>query len=721
MANEVNGTTVRIRADISDFEQKIGKVTGKLQSIGKTFGDVGKNLTKKVTLPIMAIGTGAMKVGMDFEKGMSKVSAISGAIGKDLESLTKQAEQLGRTTQFSATQASEAMSYLAMAGMDVNEIMGAMPGMLDLAAASGTDLATTADIVSDALTAFGMEAHEAGRLADIMAKASSTANTNVVMLGESFKYAAPIAREFGMSAEETTGALALMANSGIKASQAGTSLRGALTRLASQPKPVADALNSLSVATTDAQGNMLGFNVIMGQLRDRFAELSEEQRLMYASQIFGKEAMSGMLAVLSASTEEFDEYINVLSNAEGTSKTMAETMNDNLSGALTKLKSALEGAGIAISRVLSPAIEKCVEKINEWVDKFNELDESTQKTIVKVGLIAAGIGPLLIVISKVISAIVVLKNAILAVKGVMAGLKIAALANPIGIIIGVIGALIAVTIRLYKTNEEFRDKVNGIWEQIKALAMSIFGSLKDFWDNWGEDIKAIFKGLFDAIEIILNLMIASFQLGFPLISNVVSATVDTIVNIIGGLIQVLRGLIDFIVGVLTLDWERAWSGLQNIFGGVWNTMVSIVNGAGKIIMGIVNGIISGIKTAIGWLDKLLRRNKSDKNTSVDVGVSAGFGGGAGFDENLSWYAKGGLFNGASVIGVGEDTGVKEAVIPLSGMHMKPFASAIANAMGGSGGITLNQNIYSPKHLNPSDVKVRTLEAGKQLAVEMGVI
>jgi len=185
-------TVVRVRADVSDFDRNMDRVADRLQSIGNKFAGVGKDLTKKITAPIMGIGIGAIKVGMEFEAGMSKVAAITTATSGEMEELTAQAEELGRKTQFSATQASEAMSYLGMAGMNTSEIMSTMPAMLDLAAASGTDLASTADIVSDALSAFSMEASQAGQLADIMAKASSTANTNVLMLGESFKYAAPV-------------------------------------------------------------------------------------------------------------------------------------------------------------------------------------------------------------------------------------------------------------------------------------------------------------------------------------------------------------------------------------------------------------------------------------------------------------------------------------------------------------------------------------------------
>ena len=699
----------------------MNKVSSQLQNIGSKFSDVGKSLTKKITAPIMGIGIGAVKVGMDFEAGMSKVSAITGATGEDLKKLTAQAEDLGRKTQFSATQASEAMTYLGMAGWDTQEIMAGMPGMLDLAAASGEDLATTADIVSDALTAFGMKAEDAGHFADIMAKASSTANTNVSMLGESFKYAAPVAAAFGMSAEETTTALAMMANSGIKASQAGTALRGALSRLAKQPKEAADAMSELGIKISDAQGNMFSFNEIMGQMRVGFSKLNEEQRLAYASQIFGTEAMSGMLAVLNTSTEDFETYTQSLVESDGQSQKMASTMNDNLKGAFTRLKSAAEGAGIAISRILAPAVDSGVKKLNELVDKFNAMSPASQKMVLGVAGIVAVLPPIIWGLGTLMTSLSAITKGFVLAKTAMTGFKIASLANPIFLTVAAITALVASFVGLYRTNEEFRDKVNGIWSQIQSLAKNIFGDLQAFWNKWGDDIKAIFGGLWDAISIILNLLVDGFNIAFPLIANIVRTSIQNLTNILGSLLQILSGIIDFVLGVFTLDWERAWTGIKNIFGGIWNGIISIVQGAFNSIMAIIDGIIEGVKRAIDWVKQLIKADK-DKPSTATTKTTPSYNTPSSVSRAVNWYAKGGVFEGASIIGVGEDRGVKEAVIPLSGQNMKPFADQIAKLMNGaSTGINQTLNIFSPQELSPSEIKQRTLESSRQLAVEMGMI
>lgn len=423
------GQVIRIGADISNFVQGMNKVHSQMKNVGSKMASVGKTLTKSITVPIVGIAGASVKTGMEFEATMSKVSAITGATGKNFDMLKQQAKDLGAQTAWSAKEASEAMTYLGMAGFNTQQIMATMPSMLDLASASGTDLATTADIVSDALTAFGMKAEESGHLADIMAKASSTANTNVLMLGESYKYCAPIAHAFGMSAEETSATLAIMANSGIKASQAGTTLRGALTRLAKPTKDVQEWIDKLNLKLTDSKGNMLPFNNILGQMRDKYKNLTKEQQLQATTAIFGKQSMSGMLAVLNTSTEEFEKYTQTLKDSDGTSKKMAETMQNNLKGSITKLKSALEGAGIAISEGLAPVINDVVQKIQKWTDKFNSLDASTKKTIVQVGLLVAGIMPLIGIVGKTISTISAISTGLSTLAGIFGTTTVATTAG----------------------------------------------------------------------------------------------------------------------------------------------------------------------------------------------------------------------------------------------------------------------------------------------------
>lgn len=450
--------------------EQLGK---KLDDAGKKMTDVGKNLSKKVTAPLVGLGAVATKLGMDFEAAMSEVGAISGATGEDLEKLEALAREMGATTKFSATEAAEGLKYMAMAGWDTQQMLEGLPGVLSLAAASGEDLGRVSDIVTDAMTAFGMEASQAGEFADILAAASSNANTNVGMLGESFKYVAPVFGSLGYSAEDAALALGLMANAGIKASQAGTSLRGALTRMVKPSGDAARLMEELSIKVTDAEGNMLPFRDVMDQLRSTFANLTAEQQAQYAATIFGQEAMSGMLAIINASEADYNKLASAIDNSAGAAQRMAKEMQDNLKGRLTELKSALEGVALQLYDHLQPALESLVEIVRKVVDWFANLSPEAQKVIVIIAGLAAAIGPLLVVLGVLASSI----GSIIAIAPTL-GTAFTALAGPIGVAIAAVAALIAIGGDLYKN-----------WDEIKANAQRIWNDIKNFFSNTLNNIK----------------------------------------------------------------------------------------------------------------------------------------------------------------------------------------------------------------------------------------
>lgn len=297
---------------------------------------------------MIAGGSAAIKVGSDFEAGMSEVQAISGASGKELESLRDKAKEMGATTKFSATQSAEALKYMAMAGWKADQMVSGLPGIMNLAAASGEDLGTVSDIVTDALTAFGLQAKDSAHFADVLAKASSSSNTNVGMMGETFKYVAPIAGSMKYSVEDTATAIGLMANAGIKGGEAGTSLRAILTRLVKPPKDAAQALDALGVSAKNSDGTMKPLREVIGDLREKFSGLDDSQKAQYAASIAGQEAMSGLLAIVNASPSDFDKLTKSIDKSNGAAKKQAKTMNNNLKGALYELGSAAEAVGIEI-------------------------------------------------------------------------------------------------------------------------------------------------------------------------------------------------------------------------------------------------------------------------------------------------------------------------------------------------------------------------------------
>lgn len=327
---------------------------------GKAMDAVKKGLTgfAAASTAVAGFGAAAVKSGMNFDATMSEVSAISGATGNDFDDLRNKALEMGAKTKFSASEAAEAMTYMGMAGWKTKDMIGGIEGIMNLAAASGEDLATTSDIVTNALTAFGLQASDSAHFADIMATAASSANTDVHMMGESFKYAAPVMGTLGYSAEDTAVALGLMGNAGIQASMAGTSLKTAMLNMASPTKAMAGVMSQYGISLTDTSGEMYSLGEVMAQLRDKMGGLDETTKAAVASTLFGKEAASGMLAIVNAAPEDFDKLTASIDNCNGSAERMSKTMMDNLAGDIQYSKSTLESLQIAISDSLTPTLRE---------------------------------------------------------------------------------------------------------------------------------------------------------------------------------------------------------------------------------------------------------------------------------------------------------------------------------------------------------------------------
>ncbi len=339
---------------------------------------IAKGIKGITTAAAAAFGTlsgYAVKAGMDFEAQMSKVEAISGATGDEIAALTEKAKQMGIDTKYSATESAQALEYMAMAGWKTEDMLNGIDGVMNLAAASGEDLAMVSDIVTDSMTAFGLQAKDAAHFSDVLAMASAASNTDVAMLGESFKYVAPVAGAMKYSIEDVSLALGLMANSGIKASQAGTALRSLLSRMVKPTDEVKDAMKTLGVSLTDAKGNMKPFNEVLEELRTGFGKLSDAQKTQLAASLAGQEGMSGLLAIVNASDEDFAALADQINNADGSAQRMAETMNDNLKGQITLLGSSLEGLGLAIydgiNAPLKEAVKYAMQAVNEITSSFS--------------------------------------------------------------------------------------------------------------------------------------------------------------------------------------------------------------------------------------------------------------------------------------------------------------------------------------------------------------
>ncbi|EJG5091225.1 phage tail tape measure protein [Staphylococcus pseudintermedius] len=377
----------------------------KFQEIGRSMQSVGRSMSLYVTAPVVAGFGAAVKKSIDFDDSMRKVKATSGATSGEFQQLRDKALEMGAKTKFSASQSAEALNYMALAGWDTKEMMSGIDGVMQLAAASGEDLGAVSDIVTDSLTAFGLKAKDSGHFADVLAQTSSKANTDVRGMGEAFKYAAPVAGALGYTVEDTSIAIGLMSNAGIKGEKAGTALRTMFTNLAKPTKAMKNQMDELGISITDSKGNMLPMRDVMDQLRGKFKGLSKDQQASAAATIFGKEAMSGALAVINASDEDYKKLTKSIDNSAGASKRMADEMEGGIGGSIRRMKSSIESLAISIGDVLAPYIKKLAEFIADAAAKLNEMPKGTQKVVVGLGLIAAAIGPLLVTLGVMVSTI----------------------------------------------------------------------------------------------------------------------------------------------------------------------------------------------------------------------------------------------------------------------------------------------------------------------------
>lgn len=572
--------------------QKISATGEKLKTAGDKISSAGTKLLP-VTGVVAGLGTAAVKTAADFDSAMSQVAAVSGATGSDLDALREKAREMGSKTKFSASEAAEAMNYMAMAGWKTEDMLSGIEGVMNLAAASGEDLATTSDIVTDALTAFGLSAGDSGHFADILAAASSNANTNVSMMGETFKYCAPIAGALGFSAEDTAEAIGLMANAGIKSSQAGTALRTIMNNLAGDVKLSGAAFGEVTIATTNADGSMRGLSDILADCRAAFDQMSESEKANAAETLVGKNAMSGFLALMNAGEGDITKLSNAIANCDGTAEDMAATMQDNLAGQLTILKSQLEELAISFGEMLMPAIRTVVGWVQKFVDWLNGMDEGTKKVIMTAALLAAALGPVLIVIGKVVSAVgsiltIVpkLAAAFNAVKTAFSALGAVMAANPIVLIAAAVAAAVAALVLLYQKCEWFRDAVNAVWSAVKEFFVSAWQVICSFFTetipNAWESLAGFFRGIpawWSGLWQSVSDFFGSIWTGM-MNNPVLSGIVEMIKSLWRNLVSTLQGI---------------WTGLQNIASGAWNLIKNVILAPVLLLIDLVTGNFSKLR------------------------------------------------------------------------------------------------------------------------------
>lgn len=559
--SEANNAIDETNDRAQSFSQKM---SDKFETIGTNATRLGTKLSLGLTTPITYIGTKAVQATASFEAAMSQVGAISGATGEDLAALRNKAEEMGKTTKFSASESAEALTYMAMAGWKTGDMLDGLEGVLNLAAASGAELGTTSDIVTDALTAMGYSAGYAGRLADVMAAASGNANTNVELMGETFKYAGTMAGTMGYSMEDVALAIGLMANSGIKGSMAGTSLNAIISRLATNTNGAADCINGLGVEFYNADGTARNFGDVMSELREATKGLTTEQKAEIASTIAGEEAKKGLLAILNASSSDYDKLSTAINGSSGAAKQMADTMNDNLNGQLTLLKSQLESLAIQFVTLIMPYLKQAVAWLSKVYDWIAGLDDGTKKLIIAVAAVLAAAGPVLIFFGKVATGVGSIISVGSKLVGGIGGLigkvggagglipALAAIPAPVWIIIAVIGAAIAIGVLLYKNWDEIKEWAGKTWENIKNTVGSAVDAIKGFFGGIIDFVKGNWQGL-------ALLLVNPFAGGFKLLYDNCES---------------FRGFIDNFLGNIKAGFHNFASNISEKTGELRDNVVS---------------------------------------------------------------------------------------------------------------------------------------------------
>nr|WP_303244389.1 phage tail tape measure protein [uncultured Cellulosilyticum sp.] len=658
---------------ISQTSKQAMRAGKEIQKVGKNIEKVGKGLSVSVTAPLAAIGAASIKTTMDFDASMSKVKALSQSTAEDLKLLRDSAIEWGGKTAWSAAEVSEAFQYMSLAGWDTKEMLDGIGGALNTASATGEDLKMVTDIITDGLSAFGLTAKDATMFGDVLTATALNSNTTIEMLGEAFKYAAPLAGSFGFSVQDTALAMGLMANSSVKASNAGTAMRKIFTALTGDLEILQKDGTKYIVETADPlTGQMRSLDAILRDVRIAFNGMSEAQatamnqelidtaqtlgialenqngqaktsaelyselaeeiegltaqgKIAEAESIAGKTAMAGLLTIINASQKDYDKLSNAIASCydEQTgfslSAKVAKEMLENLAGQVKIITSGLTTLAIQIGDIFTPTLTKVANKVQEVVNYFTALDEAKKKQIVKWSLVAASIGPALLVFGNVIKfigkAVVTFGKFGKAVKGIntIKG-ALGLIFTPANTVVLVITAIALAAFLIIK-----------YWKPIKAFFSGVFDKIKSILLNAGLDIENL-KTMFvklktsftGAIKNVLTVLSALWQAIGPILIGLgiavtvaFSAVGGAIIGLLGGvfkhfgefinrIIDLFGGIILFITSVFAGEWGNAWDGVVSIFKGIFGGLLEIARSIINGVIGVINGGIKGVHTVASF-------------------------------------------------------------------------------------------------------------------------
>lgn len=597
--------------DLKAFQSKSATIEQKLSGLSSSLKTMGGMLSKTVTLPIVGIGTAAVKAGNDFDVAMSQVAATMGKTKDQIQELRTFAMKMGATTVFSAKEAAEGLNVLAQSGLTAKEQMAALPDVLNLAAAGQLSLADAATYAIGSVKGFGDEAQNANKYVDLIAKGATLANTDVRGLGAALSSASASARTYGQTAESTTLSLLRLAEQNVTGEEAATALARAMMDLYTPTDVTKKALDELGLSVYDSSGKARDFNVVIDELNGKLSGMSDEQKNAYLNTIFTTYGLSAFNKMVVSSTDKVNQFKDGLSDASGSAMQQAQTQLDNLKGDVTLLTSALEGAGIIISDHIIPYLRRFVQGLTALITKFNEASPAIQSLIIKIAAIAAAVAPVMLVLSKftkglslVVTAlkkttaytqyaetINLINHGYAGLASKMSGIPslttkiVTTFGSVTPVLLAGAGALAVVGVAfvdLMKNNEDFRNKVTTIWSKVKVSFTDFVSELKNKLSELDIDFEKIKDTIKTVWEFIRDTIAA------PVILN----AFNTIANTIEGVLDTILGAVDIFVGLWNGDWKRVSDGVTETFNGIVGTISSFVSGLSSLIGDVGSNILS---------------------------------------------------------------------------------------------------------------------------------
>ena len=707
--------------DTKEYERGLksakGMATSTSQDITKSVGNLKKGAlvtAGAITAGLTAFGMSSVKAGMEFDTSMSQVAATMGKTNAELQqeigevdlawghfsgNLREYAQEMGKHTAFSATEAADALNYMALAGYDTQKSMQMLPNVLNLAAAGSMDLATASDMVTDASSALGLTTEETTALVDQMAMASTKSNTSVSQLGEAYLTVGGTAKQLKGGTTELSTALGILADNGIKGSEGGTILRNAITSLTAPTSKAQKELDALGVSVFDSEGNMRSMNDIMMELDSSMSNLTGEERAAAMSKIFNKRDLKGIEALLAGAGDRWDELSGYIDDAQGSAQKMADTQLDNLQGDITLLKSAWEGLQISVSDKVTPALRGLVQALTWAIDHASTL-----------GPIILGAATAFTVFAVAIN----IGNIIRAVTTAMAALNAVLIANPIGIIVALIAGLVVAFIALWKNNETFRNKIIEIWNTVKNTFITVFTAIKSaastIWNGIKDNIINPLKNTYIIVVSILTSMWEKASSIWGSIKSVAIRTWTAVKNAVLSPIRSVQSIASSIWNGLKSSTSSAFNSIRSTAASVWNriksTIVQPIQSAKNTVSGIMKKIKGIFPLHIGKIFSGLKL----PHFSVSGGkFPFGVGGKGSLPKwSVSWYRKAEdqpyMFTGATLFGAGE--GAQDEMLYGKNSLMKDISTAVEGSSAGGQQVIITNYITVDGAENPEQFAER---------------